>query len=583
MSGKLPRPQSHSEQLLLVAMLITFGALVVLWLTGEVGGWLASGHWPAVSLSEMGGVLIGVFGNPGDPAHAWPAAVRGELPSPVIFYAVLAVLLLLATIAWMYLGMLLRWLRRHLGAVTPAGQAPPAAQTLPSGWARPQLFRDLFVRGPEAGRVILGRTNGRLVAAEASAPVVVLGPASSHKTGGMVVPAILEWSGPVLAAGMKPDFIRHTMSQRWQRGEVHLFDPAGVTGLDSSNWSPLGSCGAWEGAYRMARSLVDASASRRGGQPTPDGDVLHNAAVALLAALLLAAATSERSMGDVARWVQRREQAEVATALSMAGEPAARDAMQLVSGLTDNHRGQVYAAVLAVIAAYTDPALKPTVLAAHFSADRLLDGRANTAYVCAPANEQRRLGPVFTALVQEVVDLAYQRSREQGKPLDPPLLLALDDAATAVTLPDLEVLAATAASHGVQLLTTFRHVSQLQARYGDRAELILSSHRAKVILSGVTDQRTLTVLSHLLEDEAIRTLTSPATPAKAGKDNQDAAMRARTPSPAETLHRIWPSQGILLYGHLPPTQLTLRPWFRDRRLTALASGTNANTTEVLRT
>jgi type IV secretory pathway TraG/TraD family ATPase VirD4 len=141
------------------------------------------------------------------------------------------------------------------------------------------------------------------------------------------------------------------------------------------------------------------------------------------------------------------------------------------------------------------------------------------------------------------------------------------------------VLAATAASHGVQLVTTFRHVSQLQARYGDRAELILSSHRAKVILSGVTDQPTLTVLSHLLEDETIRSLT--ATP-KAAKDNQDPAQRARHPSPAETLHRISSGQGILLYGHLPPTHLTLRPWFRDRRLTALAAGTTANPPEVLR-
>ncbi len=584
MTGKLPKPQGPSEQFLLIVLAITFGALVVLWLTGEVGGYLASGHWPAMSLSEMGGVVVRFFGHPADPAAAWPVAVRGELPSPVLFYGILVALLVVATVAWMCLGLVLRWLRRRTGAIGPARQGPPPGQTLPSGWARPQLFRELSVRGPEAGRVTLGRVNGRLVAAEAAQPVIVIGPASSQKTTGLVVPAILEWDGPVLAAGMKPDFISHTMSQRWQRGEVHLFDPAGVTGLDSSSWSPLGRCATWEGAYRMARSLVDAS--RRGSQPDPDGDFLHNAAVALLAALLLAAATSDRSMSDVARWVQRQEQAEVATALSVAGEPAANDALQLVSGLTNTHRGQVYAAVVAVIAAYADPGVKPSVLAAQLSAERLLDGHANTAYVCAPAHEQRRLGPVFTALVQEVVDLAYERSRERGRPLDPPLLLVLDDAAAAVSLPDLDVLAATAASHGVQLLTTFRHVGQMQARFGDRAEMILSSHRAKVILSGITDQPTLTVLSHLLEDEAIRSLSTPAAFAKtnsASKSREQADLRARYPSPAETLHRIWPGQGVLLYGHLPPAHLTLRPWFRDRRLAALVSGTATNTTEVLRT
>lgn len=593
MTARLPKPQSPMEQLLLLVVALTFGALLALWVTGEVAGFLALGSWPAVSLSDMGGVLVRFVSHPGDPARAWPPAVRGALPGPVPFYAVLAVLLVLGTVAWTCLSMAFGWLRRRMGTVAPARHAPPPGQTLPSGWARPQLHRGLAVRGPEPGRVILGRSGERLLAAEPCQPVVVLGPASSHKTSGMVVPAILEWSGPVLATGAKPDFITSTMSRRWQRGEVHLFDPAGVTGLDRSNWSPLGRCGTWEGAYRMARWLVDASAAvaRPASQPAPDDDLLHNAAVALLASLLLAAATTDRAMADVARWVQRQEHAEVATALSMAGEPAARDALQLASGLSDRHRGQVYAAVLAVIAAYADPALAQPPLAARLTAERLLDGHANTVYVCAPAHEQRRLGPLCTALVQEVADLAYRRAKEQGRPLDPPLLLALDDAASAVTLPDLDVLAATAAGHGVQLLTVFRHLGQMQARYGDRAELILSAHRAKVVLSGVSDPPTLSVLSHLLEDEAVRALAHPAAPARTtpaaapgGRDGNGhgPAPRAHAPSPAETLQRIWPSQGILLYHHLPPAPLTLRPWFRDRHLSALAAGATT-TTEAPRT
>jgi len=33
-----------------------------------------------------------------------------------------------------------------------------------------------------------------------------------------------------------------------------------------------------------------------------------------------------------------------------------------------------------------------------------------------------------------------------------------------------------------------------------------------------------------------------------------------------------PGTGILLYGHLPPTRMDLRPWFKDRRLTELVKG-----------
>jgi type IV secretion system protein VirD4 len=325
----------------------------------------------------------------------------------------------------------------------------------------------------------------------------------------------------------------------------------------------------------MARSLVDAG--RPGSQAAPDADFIHNAAATLLGALMLAAATSDRSMGDVVRWVQRRERAEVTAALSVAEEPAAGDAMQLVSSLTEQHSSQVYAAVLGVIAGYADPSVRSGVLTNQLSAERLLDGRANTAYVCAPAHEQRRLGPVFVALVQDVIDLAFSRSIEMGRPLDPPLLVVLDDAATAAALPQLDVYAATAASRGVQLLTTFRHISQMQARYGDRAEVLFNNHRAKVVLSGITDQSTLSVLSHLLEDDAVRSLAAPSA---AGTKDGD-SLRARYPSPGETLRRIAPGQGILLYGHLPPAHLSLRPWFRDRRLVSMVADQSARLAEPL--
>jgi type IV secretion system protein VirD4 len=564
-SSKPPiKRQSNVEQMLLIGVSVLLGATFLLWLTGEIAGFLHSGGtWPRVSVGDMGTVVARFFRTPGNPAAAWPAGVSELLPGPVTFYVVMAIMLLILTAAYVYLAQGFRSLRRRLSSTVVVQHSAPAGGAMgPSGWARPQLFRDLYVRGAQPGRVVLGRISARLVAAEPLQSVIVLGPAQSQKTSGLAVPAVLEWDGPVLAACMKPDLIRHTMSQRWQRGDVYLYDPVGLTGLDASTWSPLGRCATWQGAYRMARSLVDAG--RGVGQGTPDADFLLNAAATMLAALMLAASTSDRSMGDVVRWVQRRERAEVTAALSVAGEPAANDAMQLVSSLTEQHRSQVYAAVLGVIAAYGDPSVREGVLTNQFSAERLLDGRANTAYVCAPAHEQRRLGPVFAALVQDVIELAYERSTQLGRPLDPPLLAVLDDAATSAALPQLDVYAATAAARGVQLVTTFRHIGQMQARYGDRAEVLLNNHKAKVILSGISDQATLGVLSHLLEDDTVRSLTAPKAAAAAAKEGDP--LRVRYPSPAEALRRITPGQGVLLYGHLPPAHLTLRPWFRDRRL-----------------
>jgi type IV secretion system protein VirD4 len=568
------RREGPMDQMLLMAIGIVLGASFLLWLTGEVAAYVHSGRWPKVTVAEMGSVVVNTPRHPLDPAAAWPKGVRSLLPGPVLFWATFLVLLAVAVAAWIYLSAALRALRRRMGRVSVVERVAPAPDQVDgTGWARPQVFRDLYVRGPTPWRVTLGRVNGRLVAAEPLQSVIALGSTQSQKTSGLAIPAILEWDGPVLAACIKPDLIRSTIGRRWQRGEVYLYDPAGATGMEANTWSPLPRCETWEGAYRTALSLVNAS--RVSGQTDRDMEAIPGATANLLATMLLAAAISGRSMGDVLRWAQRQDRSEITAAINVAGEPAAGDAFQSIWAVPEQRRSQVYAGVLGVIAAYTDPSVKEASVATRFTAERLLDGIANTAYVCLPAHEQRRLGPLVVALIQDVIELAFDRSRNRDAPIDPALLVVLDDAANSAALPQLDVYASSAGGHGVQLVSTFRHLGQMQARYDDRAEAVFANHRAKVILSGVTDPPTLGLLSHLLEDETIRHLATPAALAKAGKDQEE---RARQSSPADALRRISPGQGVLLYGHLPPAYLTLRPWFRDRQLAAMVAPTETGIT-----
>jgi type IV secretion system protein VirD4 len=569
------RREGPLDQMLLGVIAILLGATFLLWLTGQVAGFVHSGQWPKVSLPEMGIVVTSVPRHPLDPAAAWPSQARGLLPGPVLFWVTFLVLLAILTAAWFFLATLLRSTRQRMGRAIVVERATPAAnQVGPAGWARPQLFRELYARAPTPWRVTLGRVNGRLVAAEPLQSVIALGPTQSQKTSGLTIPAILEWDGPVLAACVKPDLIRSTIGRRWQRGEVFLYDPAGATGLEANTWSPLPRCETWEGAYRMALSLVDAN--RLASRADRDGEAVPGAATNLLAAMLLAAAISGRAMADVLRWGQRQDRNEITAAINVANEPAALDAFEAIWSLAEQRRSQVYAQVLGVIAAYTDPTVKEASVGTRFTAERLLEGQANTAYVSLPAHEQRRLGPLTVALVQDVIELAFERSRDRGAPIDPALLVVLDDAASSAALPQLDMYAASAGGYGVQLVSAFRHLSQMRARYDDRAEAVFANHRAKVILSGVTDPETLALLSHLLGDETIRQLATPAALAKAAKDRGDseaarAAGRGRGASPAEALGWISPGHGVLLYGHLPPAPITLRPWFRDRQLQAMVN------------
>jgi type IV secretion system protein VirD4 len=574
------RREGPLDQALLMIVVVLLGATLMLWLTGQVAGFIHSGSWPQVSLPEMGRVMTRVLRHPLDPAAAWPPAARKLLPGPVLFWGTFLILLVLLATAWVYLSAALRSARRRVGrSIVVERTVKPADEVGPAGWARPQLFQGLYVRAPTPWRVSLGRVNGRLVAAEPLQSVITLGPTQSQKTSGLAIPAVLEWDGPVLAACVKPDLIRSTIGRRWQKGEVFLYDPAAATGMEANTWSPLPRCETWEGAYRMALSLVNASrlASRAEREPEP----VPGATTNLLASMLLAAAISDRSMGDVLRWGQRQDRGEITAAINVANEPAAMDAFESIWSLAEQRRTQVYAQVLGVIAAYTDPTVKEASAGTRFTAERLLDGVANTAYVNLPAHEQRRLGPLTVALVQDVIDLAFERSRNRGAPIDPALLVVLDDAASSAALPQLDMYAASAGGHGVQLVTCFRHLSQMRARYDDRAEAVFANHRAKVILSGVTDPETLALLSHLLGDETIRHLATPAALAKAAKTGDGEAARAPRnragASPAEALGWISPGAGVLIYGHLPPAPITLRPWFRDRQLQAMVNPAEAGT------
>jgi type IV secretion system protein VirD4 len=570
------RREGPLDQLLLIAIAVLLGATFMLWLTGQVAGFVNSGHWPKVSLPEMGVVMTKVPRHPLDPAAAWPNGARQLLPGPVLFWATFMVLLAVLAAAWVYLSAALRSARRRIGrSIVVERQTAPADQVGPAGWARPQLFRELYVRAPTPWRVTLGRVNGRLVAAEPLQSVIALGPTQSQKTSGLVIPAILEWDGPVLAAGVKPDLIGSTIGRRWQKGEVFLYDPAGTTGMEANTWTPLSRCDRWEGAYRMALSLVNASRLTRADR---DAEGTAGDTTNLLAAMLLAAAVGGRSMSDVLRWGQRQDRDDISAGIDVANAPAARDAFESIWRLPDETRSRVYSQVPRVIDAYTDPTVKEASAGTQFTAERLLDGLANTVYVSLPAHEQRRLGPLTMALVQDVIELAFERSRDRGAPIDPALLVVLDDAASSAPLPQLDLYAANAGGHGVQLVTAFRHLSQMRARYDDRAEAVFANHRAKIILSGVTDAETLTVLSHLLGDETIRQLSTPTALARAAKDRGEgdsaaarSAARARGASPAEALGWISPGHGVLLYGHIPPAPITLRPWFRDRQLQAMVN------------
>ena len=75
-----------------------------------------------------------------------------------------------------------------------------------------------------------------------------------------------------------------------------------------------------------------------------------------------------------------------------------------------------------------------------------------------------RLRTVFSMLVQELLAVVYETVAATGKPLDPPLLLLLDECANIAPIPNLAEIASTGAGQGVQLLSVFHDMAQVSSR-----------------------------------------------------------------------------------------------------------------------
>lgn len=562
MSGERPPPRfplageesSPLETIALGALAAVAGLTALLWATGEVAGRVFEGRWPHVGASDMGAVLARLPTHLRNPGAAWPLAERSLLPGPVAFYGT-GVALLLPLLALAVTIVRRRSRRRH--------------RATPARWARPRDLKPLRIHEPTPGRLSLGIVDGRLVAAEPRQSVIVVGPVQTGKTSGFAVPAILEWKGPVVATSVKTDLMRETFIAREQLGRVWIYDPTGSTGMPSCGWTPLSSCSTWTGAQQVAAWLV--AAAHRGNAGVENAEFWYAAAAKLLAPVLFAAATSDATMADVVRWIDAQEQEEIFAALDETGEDAAVTAFQASSQRDERTRSGVYTTAETVLAAYTDPGVLASALTSELRAARLLDDGSHTAYLCAPAHEQRRLQPLFATLVQEIVARAYEQSAETGKPLDPPLLVVLDECANIAPLRELATLASTGAGQGIQLVSVFQDMAQINAVYGrDRAPTIVSNHRAKVILSGIADAQTLEYVARLLGDEEIRQ-TSSTTGAE-GRRSTTHSVAYRNIAPANVLREMKPGHGLLVYGHLAPARISLRPWFSDRRLRKIASG-----------
>ncbi len=549
------RPQSPSpapspvldlrvERRILVVGGVMIAAAAIVWLTAGVASFISGHGVHDVPPSGAIRLLFRVAADPGSPSSAFPPRLHGDIPSELVFWLVAGVVVAAATGLGHGASHVVRHRRRR---------STTRMETLRPGWARAQDLVPILVARPSRGRLVVGRFGRSLVATEAGHSLLVVGPTQSGKTTGLAIPAILDWDGPVVATSVKTDLVRATAKPRASKGFVAIYDPLSVSGARRARWSPLSASTTWMGARRVASSLC--SVQRESGKSPEDAAFWGTLAEKLLAPMLFAAVRDGRSMKEVVAWIDAGEIGEVLDVLERVGDDDALRSARASFGREERQLASVYATAEAAIAAFADPLVEASDNEPPIDARLPSAGGSDTYYLVAPAHEQERLRPVFVALLREILDEAFTAASRKGR-LDPPMLVVLDEAANIAPVSNLDALASTAASHGIQLVTVWQDFAQIASRYGARGATVVNNHRAKLMFPGVSDPETLEQFSRLIGDGSIE--TASVTTDASGLVSATRAEGERRLAPAADLRTLANGEAVLLYGRLPPARVIVR-------------------------
>ena len=597
--------------LMFAAFALLLGAIV--WLGAMLSAVVSARRFDA-GLGDAVRAAVRLPDHLSDPRRAWlDENARAALPGPLLYWTATAVVLVVIVVFG--IGVFRVWVPRR-----DRGRVRLGVETRARFATKHDLVPLVVQRPVSAGRFVLGRVNGQLVATEDRrsaelagvnrhrdfrqgdrGSVAVIGPSRSGKTAN-VVSGLLDWGGPAVVVSVKRDLIDASRDIRSRVGETRVFDPSGVSGIEPkglARWTPLRVAGTPRGAQKAAAALA-ASIPRSGVDGGADYWVKQ--AEILLTGLLGTAALDQHcTMLDVAHWVftkdipKKKKPNDILSILAyakangdaVAVEAAASAMLQLdaIWKMDERVRSSVYATLQTVVQPWLDPAVDLSATLdddeddddrdddRHNDDERAKQGfvdldwltdpsQSNTLYLVAPLDDQQRLAPVLGGLLGDLKDQAYQRD-VAGVGLGRPLLMVIDEAGN-MPLAWLPEVAATCAGVGILLVTIWQSKAQLDAAYGRLSDSVLTNHLTKIVFSGCSDIATLDYVSRLLGDEEVeRRSLSYDVAGGSGRRSISESVHREALTPFHLLRQVRPGEAVLIHGTLPPAHLRARRYWEE--------------------
>ncbi|MFI0351011.1 type IV secretory system conjugative DNA transfer family protein [Actinomadura sp. 9N407] len=556
-----------------------------IWHTGAAGGWMVlAGCWAPLGClwvlwvsAKIAAALTGgqvmAFGADFAIAFArWePRLLWPETPTPLVL-AVLAVLVAgLGALVWTIWQRAARLVKAPGDPVAALADNPglEALQTGASAEKAIALRRSL--RGTAPGRIshddvglVLGdvmrpgdRTGPTLFTSWEDTVVAFMAPRSG-KTTTQSIPHVLSAPGAVIATSNKADLWSAIATVRAEKtgGRIWLFDPQHITYQPQQWWwNPLASLTTVEEAHRLAGHFV---------LTVDDGqkkDLWGPAAQDLLCALFLAAATSGRSLHHVAQWLDEPAVPTPIELLHKAGFQLMASSLKGTQNGAVETRDGIYQTARTAAKCLRDQEIlawvTPCADLPTFQPDAFATSR-DTLYLLSKSLSAA--APLIAALTDTTMRAAERRAEQAGGRLDPPLVVALDEAANICRIADLPQLYSHLGSRGIVPVTILQSYEQGVTVWGEPGMAALwGAATRKIIGAGIDSPRLVRDLSTLVgqHDVPVRSITYGD-----GRTSEQISLRRQEILEASAIRALPTGTALLLATGTKPALIRLRPWYR---------------------
>jgi type IV secretory pathway TraG/TraD family ATPase VirD4 len=404
--------------------------------------------------------------------------------------------------------------------------------------------------------------------------MLVMAPAGSGKTMRVVVPNVLLWQGPAVITSVKSDVWHLTRTARDTLGWVKLFDPTGVTGESSVHWSPLLGIASFADAQLAAEILCDCSKRVGASAGVNDEEFWDAMSRRVIAPMLLAAAMNNLSIAMVPRWLQMSNGEDAVSALLL--ELGQRDALvqwQGHCGQEERLKSSVQSTAMRIMEAWGRIEVADTIditTGDVFEPTDLLNGGWDTLYLVAPAAEQEAFTPIFEALTNTILRGVERAAQTRlGAPIDPPLLLMLDEAANIAPIRRLPAILSRSRGEGLTVVSVWQDEAQLETIYGPLGARSIKSNSTAGIayLPGINDHATLRRLSDAIGEDTYEHVTINRD--RNGNMSRTISPQQQPVAPISWLRMLPENQVIVISGSHKPMRLVTPGWWEDPHMAAL--------------